>query len=218
MKHRVVCLILRANGDISWLIKQTISYIRSTTESVEASLMAINCTAAVIAALVTFGSVGFSPFSGGTSLVLTSVGYAATAATGASCANSTLRTYNAIRSPEINVHLDSIPAYKTAMTVFDGISIVGVGASAVTTIKVMGILKRAGVTVRGALTGNVARQARSRLSYQNIKGSQSGISNKEIKKMMRTGDVPRRMTGRAISDSTVKALRDFFAAGMSLFV
>ena len=34
MKHRVVCLILQAQGDISRLIKQTIHYISTTTESV----------------------------------------------------------------------------------------------------------------------------------------------------------------------------------------
>ena len=34
MKHRIVCLILQAHGDILWLIKQTISYLSTTTESV----------------------------------------------------------------------------------------------------------------------------------------------------------------------------------------
>ena len=34
MKHRIVYLILQAHGDILWLIKQTISYISGTTESI----------------------------------------------------------------------------------------------------------------------------------------------------------------------------------------
>ena len=34
MKHRIVCLILQAHGDISRLIKQTIRYLSTTTESV----------------------------------------------------------------------------------------------------------------------------------------------------------------------------------------
>jgi len=181
----------------------------------EAGLMAINCSAAIIAGLVTFGSAGFSPFSGGTSLIVTGASYAATLATGASCFNSVLRTYNSVRAPEVNMHLDKMPAYNVAMTVFDGVSIVGVGASAVTTIKIMGMLKRAGVTVKGAMQRNIIRQARTRLSHQNIKASRPGISNGAIKKMIRAGEAPRRMTKMAISDGSVKALKDSFAAGLS---
>ncbi len=34
MKHRIVCLILQTHDDISWLIKQTIRYLSTTTEPV----------------------------------------------------------------------------------------------------------------------------------------------------------------------------------------
>lgn len=183
----------------------------------EASLMAINCSAAVIAGLVTFGSAGFSPFSGGTSLLVTGASYAATLATGSSCVNSAFRTYNSVRSPHVNVHLDSLPAYNLAMTVLDGVSLVGVGASAVSTIKIMGMLKRAGVTVRGPMKGGIIRQARARLSRQNIVTSRPGISNGAIKKMIRSGEAQRRMTKTEITSKTVKALKDSFAAGLSFF-
>ncbi|WP_133510572.1 hypothetical protein [Candidatus Thiosymbion oneisti] len=110
----------------------------------EAGLSLINCSAAVIAGVVTFGSTAASPFTGGTSLAISASGYAATVATGVSCAASVYRTYNALTDPKANHILDNSPAYQTTMKVVDGISLLGVGTSAVAAVKAMNILIKSG--------------------------------------------------------------------------
>jgi len=181
----------------------------------EAGLAAINCSAAVIAGLVTFGSAGAVPFSGGTSLALTSIGYAATVATGASCAVSVLRTYNALTTPEVNIALDNSPAYQTTMSVVDGISLLGVGASAFASVKIINILKRAGVSLKVAGKGSVKRQARARLAKESAKANRPGISNGELKSLIHAGEFPKRLSNIIISQNMVKSLKDSIAAGLS---
>ncbi len=146
---------------------------------------------------------------------MTSVGYAATVATGTSCAVSVVRTYNALIDPNENETLDNMPAYQTTMTVVDGISLLGVGASAAATVKVIGMMKRTGVTIKSAKNGIVSRQARSRLARENVLNSQPGISNGKLKKLIRSGEMPKRIQSGAISAGTVHALRDSIAAGLS---
>ncbi len=181
----------------------------------EGALAAVNCTAAVVAGLVTFGSAGASPFTGGSSLFVTGAAYAATVATGMSCGVAVMRTYNEVMDPEANVKLDNQAWYQRSMMVVDGVSLVGVGISAAAAARVLKLLGRSGVTLRSAVGGTVGRQGRARLAQEAAKAKLPGLSNKSLKAMQASGELPKRLTSTEISTAAVRQLRDALAAGLS---
>ena len=181
----------------------------------EGSMATINCTAAVVAAVVTFGGAVGAPFSGGASVAISVIGTAATVATAASCANSSIRTYNALRKPGANQGLDKMPAYKTTLQVLDGVSLLGVGASAVAARRAVKVLSNAGVNIPAALTGHINRQEASRLTKEMIKLRRPNVSNGELKQLVRSGQEPKRYSKQDISVGAIKSLKDSIAAGLS---
>lgn len=181
----------------------------------EGAMAAINCSAAVVAGIVTLGGGVGAPFSGGTSLAISAVAGAATLATGASCINSTARTFNALRRPGRNQQWDDMPAYKPTLQVLDGVSLLGVGASAFAARRAVKVLSNAGVNIPAALTGNINRQEAVRLTKEMIKLRRPNVSNGELKKLIRSGNEPRRYTRQEISMGAIKSLKDSIAAGLS---
>lgn len=181
----------------------------------EGAMTAINCTAAVVAGVVTLGGGVGAPFSGGTSLAVSAVAGAATAATALSCGNSFVRTTNAIFSPGVNQRLDELPAYKTTLQVLDGVSLLGVGASAMAARRAVKVLSNAGVNIPAALTGNVNRQQATLLTKEMIKLRRPNVSNGELKKLIRSGREPKRYSRQEISIGALKSLKDSIAAGLS---
>lgn len=181
----------------------------------EGAMTAINCTAAVVAGVVTLGGGVGAPFSGGASLAVSTVAGAATAATALSCGNSTIRTINAIFSPGVNQRLDQLPAYKTTVQVLDGVSLLGVGASTVAARRAVKVLSTAGVNIPAALTGNINRQQAAILTKEMIKLRRPNVSNGELKKLIRSGKEPKRYSKQEISLGALKSLKDSIAAGLS---
>jgi hypothetical protein len=181
----------------------------------ELGLAAINCTAAVVAGLFTFSTAAASPFSGGSSLILTGTGYAATAATGLACANSAARVYNAAANPETNRKWDQSETYQTSMKVIDGVSLLGVGVAAVSGARVLGIMSKAGVSLRSATRGTVQRQARKRLARAIVEKNNPGISGSQYKSLVQSGTVAKRLTAKEVNKGLLKHLMDSIAAGLS---
>ncbi|MGI9283437.1 MAG: hypothetical protein ACR2PX_27965 [Endozoicomonas sp.] len=205
----------QAAGDYLVIDATTKSPVDMAKVSREAGLAAINCSAAVIATLVTFGSAATSPFTGGSSLALTSIGYAATTATIGSCIASGVRTYNEYTNPDLNSVMDNSPTYQTTMKVLDGVSLLGVGASAIATVRVMGILGRAGISLRSARKKVLNRQERLRLTREIHKTNRPHATQGEIKALLRSQTLPRRMRPRVLSEGAVLTLRDSIAASLS---
>lgn len=181
----------------------------------EGAMTVINCSAATIAGVVTFGSGAVAPVTGGTSLALTTVGVAATGATAVGCVNSSIRTYNALLYPGKNQRWDDMPAYKTSLQVLDGVSLLGVGASAIAARRAVKVLSNAGVHIPAALTGNINRQQATLLTKEMIKLRRPNVSNGELKKLVRSGNEPRRYSQQAITAGAIKSLKDSIAAGLS---
>ena len=181
----------------------------------EGAMTAINCTAAVVAGVVTLGGGVGAPFSGGASLAVSTVAGAATIATGLSCFNSGARTYNALRHPGANQRWDATPAYKTTLQVLDGVSLLGVGASAVAARRAVKVLSNAGVNIPSALTGNINRQQAALLTKEMIKLRRPDVSNGELKKLIRSGKEPKRYSKQEISAGALRSLKDSIAAGLS---
>lgn len=181
----------------------------------EGAMAAINCSAAVVGGVVTFGTAAAAPVTGGTSLVLTTIGVAATAATGLSCFNSGIRTYNAMFHVGRNQQWDNVQAYKTSLQVLDGVSLLGVGASAVAARRAIKVLSNAGVHIPTALTGNINRQQAALLTKEMIRLRRPNISNGELKKLVREGVEPKRYPAPQITAGAIKSLKDSIAAGLS---
>lgn len=181
----------------------------------EGAMAALNCTAAAVAGVVTFGSAAAAPVTGGASLALTTVGYAATAATAIGCANSLARTYNALWSPATNSRWDDFPAYKTTMQVVDGVSLLGVGASAVAATRAVKVLRNAGVSIPSAISGNINRQQAALLTKEMIRLRRPNVSNGELKKLVKQGVEPKRYPAPQIAAGALKSLKDSVAAGLS---
>lgn len=181
----------------------------------EGAMTAINCSAAVIAGVVTLGGGVGAPFSGGASLAISTVAGAATIATGLSCFNSGVRTYNALRRPGTNQQWDDLPAYKTTLQVLDGVSLLGVGVSAVVARRAVKVLSNAGVNIPAALTGNINRQQATLLTKEMIKLRRPNVSNGELERLVRSGAEPKRYSRQEISLGALKSLKDSIAAGLS---
>ena len=169
----------------------------------------------MIAVVVTFGTGAAAPLTGGTSLTLSTISIGATFATGGACFNSLARTTNALINPGGNQKLDSMPAYRISMNVLDGVSLLGVGASALAATKVARLIKRAGVSIPQALTGDVSRQARKRLTQEAIKLKHPGLSNGAVKALIRSNAYPSRYTRDLISEGILRSLRDSVSASLS---
>ena len=181
----------------------------------EGAMTAINCSAAVVAGIVTLGGGVVAPVTGGTSVAISAVGGAATIATGASCANSFVRTLNAIMYPGANQRLDQMPAYKTTLQILDGVSLLGVGASAFAARRAVKVLSNAGVNIPAAITGNINRQQAALLTKEMIKLRRPNVSNGELKKLIRSGKEPKRYPKQEITAGALKSLKDSIAAGLS---
>lgn len=117
--------------------------------------------------------------------------------------------------PGRNQKMDSFPAYKTTLQVLDGISLVGVGASAIAARRAVKVLANAGVKIPTALTGSINRQQASLLTKEMIKLRRPNVSNGEIKRLIRRGAEPKRYTSAQISAGAMKSLKDSIAAGLS---
>lgn len=126
-----------------------------------------------------------------------------------------MRTFNAIVSPGTNQLIDEMPAYKTTLQILDGVSLLGVGASAVAARRAVKVLSNAGVNIPAALTGNINRQQAALLTKEMIKLRRPNVSNVELKKLIRSGKEPKRYSRQEISLGALKSLKDSIAAGLS---
>lgn len=181
----------------------------------EGAMAALNCTAAVVAGSVTFGTAAAAPISGGSSLLLTGIGLAATSASIASCGISLTRTFNALIFPGRNQTWDNEPAYKTTVEILDGISLIGVGASVASATRVVRLLAKAEVRIPTALNGVINRQEGARLTKEMIKLRRPNVTNKEIKELIKQGLEPRRYPKDLIKAGALKSLKDSIASGLS---
>lgn len=115
----------------------------------------------------------------------------------------------------INKQWDNVQAYKTSLQVLDGVSLLGVGASAVAARRAIKVLSHAGVHIPTAITGNINRQQAALLTKEMIRLRRPNISNGELKKLVREGVEPKRYPAPQITAGAIKSLKDSIAAGLS---
>jgi len=186
---------------------------RVVKEAVNTSL---SCAGAVIGWWVVFSGTIAAPFTAGTSLVLSYVGGVAAAASSLQCAVGVMRTVREVTNPAANDALDESEWYQNASMVLDGLSLLGVGASGLTTIKYLQVHKAATGRSWLELTKSLSRQQRKALTDELLSIRHPKLTAKQLKLEQAAGRLTKRYTPTQISHSTQVLLRDSLGATIGL--
>ncbi len=183
----------------------------------EAFNTTLACTGAVIGWLVVLSGTIAIPFTAGASTVVTAIGYTAASASTVSCLVGGFRTRNEINDPGMNDYLDNEEWYQAATKVLDGAALVGVGASALTTVKLVNITRAAtGKSMRQVLKG-LNGQEREKLTKELLKVADPQMSTKMRKLLQMSGELPKRFTPTQLKHATYVQLGDAIGAGISVW-
>ena len=183
----------------------------------EAFNTTLACTGAVIGWLVVLSGTIAIPFTAGASTVVTAIGYTAASASTVSCLVGGFRTRNEISNPGMNDYLDNEEWYQAATKVLDGAALVGVGASALTTVKLVNITRAAtGKSMRQVLKG-LNGQEREKLTKELLKVADPQMSTKMRKLLQMSGELPKRFTPTQLKHATYVQLADSIGAGISVW-
>jgi hypothetical protein len=183
----------------------------------EAFNTTLSCGGAVLGWLVMLSGTIAVPFTAGASSVITVIGYASATASTASCLMGAFRTHNEIVNPGMNDYLDNEEWYQAATKIMDGAALVGVGASALTTVKLVNVARAStGKTLRQVLKG-LNGQEREKLTKELLKIADPQMSTKMRKLLQLRGDLPKRFTHTQLKHSTIVQLGDAFSAGLSVW-
>lgn len=183
----------------------------------EAFNTTLACTGAVIGWLVVLSGTIAIPFTAGASTVVTAIGYTAASASTVSCLVGGFRTRNEISNPAMNDYLDNEEWYQTATKVLDGAALVGVGASALTTVKLVNVTRAAtGKSMRQVLKGLNGHE-REKLTKELLKVADPQMSVKMRKLLQMSGELPKRFTPAQLKHATYVQLGDAMGAGASVW-
>ncbi|NWA84103.1 NAD synthetase [Pseudomonas sp. D2002] len=180
----------------------------------EAVNTTLSCAGAVIGWIVVLSGSVAVPFSAGASSVVVALGYTAAAASSVQCFASGYRTVNEIRNPARNDQLDSEEWYQYTMIALDAASLVGVGSSALATVKLVRLNKAAtGKSVREVLRG-LNRQERAKLTKELLSINDPRLTSKMIKLKQLSGELPKRFTPTEVKHATVTQIKDALGAAI----
>uniref|UniRef100_UPI0035A5D93B NAD synthetase n=1 Tax=Pseudomonas fluorescens TaxID=294 RepID=UPI0035A5D93B len=182
----------------------------------EAVNTTLSCAGAFIGWVVVFSGTIAAPFSAGASLVLTYVGGAAAAASSIQCGIGVMRTVREVTNPAANDALDAQEWYQAASLVLDGVSLLGVGASGLTTIKYLRVHKAATGRSWVELVKSLSRQQRKALTDELLSLKHPSLTAKQLKLQQAAGTVVKRYTPTQISHATRTLIRDSLGATFGL--
>lgn len=174
----------------------------------EAVNTTLSCAGAVLGWIVMFSGTIAVPFSGGASLALTVAGYAAATASTAQCGIGLVRTAFEATDPSLNDALDQEAWYQAATPVLDAVSLMGVGASGLTTLKFLQMRKAATGNSWYQLTRSLSRQQRKALTTELLMIKHPTLTAKQLKLRQSAGELVKRFTPTQISHSTQTLIKD----------
>ncbi|HHH3226500.1 TPA: hypothetical protein ACPZX1_004090 [Enterobacter asburiae] len=188
-------IVTKANSQpsTSSVGKSLTDAVTSTSMGTELASTVLSCGAMIITGGVMLAGTAATPLTAGGSGVLVAIGYAGTLATGLQCVNGLYRIYDLVENGGGNVAwLDTQEWYVATSTSLDVISLASAGGAlkeAVTTWRAMKSISSLKAT---EWLKNYPRQDRPRLTELIIRAQNPGISNKEIKALIRAGLYPKR--------------------------
>ncbi|PRA21884.1 NAD synthetase [Pseudomonas poae] len=182
----------------------------------EALKTAATCAGALLSWHVVYSGIALMPFTAGASVVVSFIGTAAVVAGLFQCVAGVNRTVNEVWDPRRNDYLDNNAWYEGMMIALDGVSLLGVGTSAVTTVKVINLSKRAtGKPLKEVLRG-LSRQERAKLTDELLRIQDPRMTPKLLKLKQAAGDLSKRFQATQIKPITHMHFKDVAAAGLSV--
>ena len=167
---------------------------RESALAAEALGAAATCAGAVLSWFVVTSGVALMPFTAGASVVITFAGQAAMYASISQCVIGLGRTSAELIAPQALDRLDDENWYQAASAVLDGIALVGVGASALTTIKAINVSTRVtGKPLRQVLKG-LTRQERAKLNDELLRINDPRLTAKLLKLKQAAGIASKRIS------------------------
>lgn len=182
----------------------------------EAVNTTLSCAGAFIGWWVVFSGTIAAPFTAGTSLVLTYVAGAAATASTAQCVIGGIRTVREMTNPAANDAMDENQWYQAASMVLDGVSLLGVGASGLTTLKYLQVHKASTGRSWFELTKSLSRQQRKALTDELLSIKHPSLTPKQLKLQQAAGTMTKRYTPTQINHATQTLLRDSLGATLGL--
>ncbi|PMV26524.1 MULTISPECIES: NAD synthetase [unclassified Pseudomonas] len=182
----------------------------------EASGVVSSCGGAVIGIIIAKAGIAAAPFSAGTSLALSYVALAGTAASGVQCLNSLWRTYNEFVNPAENDYYDSLGWYQAMTVALDGISLVGAGSTTFATVKtIMAIKHSTGREVTDVLR-HMSRQERAKLTSEVLRLKNPHHPSAMVRLKQLSGQLPRRFSNSQIRLSIMTQIQDQIGATLAV--
>lgn len=213
---RVILKETRPKTSPDQFIKKIQSDPRESHVVFEATNAALSCTGAVLSWVVIVSGTIAVPFTAGTSAVAAGIAYTAATAASAQCVIGAVRTYSEVRRPGINDYLDSAEWFQIVSTVLDGLSLAGVGSSAVTTLRLLRMVKvGTGKTFLSALKG-LSRQERKALTAELLRMQDPRLTPKLLKLKQAEGALAKRFTPTQLRHATITTIKDSLNASLGV--
>jgi len=169
---------------------------------------AVTCTGALLSWMVVSSGIALIPFSAGASTAITFIGQAALAASLAQCFIGVGRTGAELIAPQILDRLDNEVWYEAATSVLDGVALLGIGISALTTVKAINVTTRVtGKPLRQILKG-LTRQERVKFNDELLRINDPRLTTKLLKLKQAAGTASKRISATHMQRATATHIRD----------
>lgn len=177
----------------------------------------ISCGAMIITGAVMVAGTAATPLTAGGGSVLAAIGYAGTVASGLQCINGLYRVYDLVENGGENITwLDSQEWYVATSTSLDVISLASAGGALKEAIATWRAMKSVSSLKATEWLKSYPRQDRARLTELIIRTQNPGISNKEIKAVIRAGLYPKRFPVAPIQKELSRQLGQVVTSAASL--
>ncbi|WP_053148341.1 hypothetical protein [Pseudomonas sp. P97.38] len=198
-------------------IDQVKSSPRESKLGVEATNAGLSCVAAVIGWVVVFSGSVAVPFTAGASAWVVALGVAAATASTAQCVIGGARVANELNNPTGNDEMNDADWYNIVSPILDAVSLVGVGGSALTTVRLLKANKAAatGKSWYQLLKG-LSRQERSKLTKELLSLKDPSLTAKLLKLQQRAGALPKRYSSAEIRHATLTQIKDALGGALGV--
>jgi len=185
---------------------------RESKRVAEALNTAVTCTGAILSWVVISSGIALMPFTAGTSAVITFIGKAATAASSVQCLIGLGRTSAEAFAPQALDRLDSNTWFEAVTVALDGVAMLGVATSTLTTVKAIQVTtKVTGKPIQQVLKG-LTRQERVKLNDELLKIRDPRLTSKLLKLKQASGAATKRISATQMQQATANHIRDALAA------
>jgi hypothetical protein len=182
-----------AQGSKTSVGKSLTDAVSATSLGPEIASTVLSCGAMIITAGVMATASAAVPLTAGASGALVALGYAGAAATGLQCINGLYRLYDLVENGGEDVAwLDSQGWYNATSTALDVVSLASAGGALKEALTTWRAMKSVSSVNASKWLQAYPRQDRKRLTELIIRAQNPGISNKEIKALIRAGIYPKR--------------------------